>query len=380
MSKFVRVARLTPNWRRILYISLAVLCTYVTIIIMSGFIQYFYLNSVTLTALGSSLIDIIGNEKYKTIIQYFYLYSKLFILFIFLIFMYLFYHHEKKRQYMCNLKNIIKESSYIAAGEFQHEWTTYDNDLDELVKNMNNIVQQLKIAMEEERHLEHTKNELITNVSHDLRTPLTSIVGYLRLIEEDKYKDEIALRHYTGIAFQKSLQLEQLINELFEYTRMQDKRYELNKTPINVAEMLGQIIIQNELNFIQNDMICRESISDVDMIVLGDGERLARVFENLIINAIHYGKAGKYVDITAEELGNHIVVAVTNYGNQIPQSDLPYLFERFYRAEKSRAVHTGGSGLGLAIAKSVIEHHEGTIEANSNSERTSFIVRLNKIE
>src|SRR5699024_10477487 len=138
----------------------------------------------------------------------------------------------KNRQYLDNLKNIIKESSHIATGDFNYKWTTYGNDLDQLVDNMNKVVLRLKAVMEEERQLELTKNELITNVSHDLRTPLTSIVGYLRIIEEDKYKDEVALRHYTGIAFEKALNLEQLINELFEYTRMQDRQFVLNKAAI----------------------------------------------------------------------------------------------------------------------------------------------------
>lgn len=342
--------------------------------------QYIYLNSVTLLALNESLADIIGYGKYISMISYYRLYIKFFSLLLFVLYLYLFYRREKSRQYMDNLKNLIIESSRLAVGDFKHEWTTYHNDLDKLVENMNNIVLRLETSMEEERHLEHTKNELITNVSHDLRTPLTSIVGYLRIIEEDKYKDEIALRHYTRIAYEKSQQLEQLINELFEYTRMQDKQYKLKKIPINIAEILGQIIIQNNLYFEENGMVCRENISNVNTVVLGDGERLARVFENLIVNAIHYGKTGKYVDIIAKETESHIVITVTNYGNPIRQIDLPHVFERFYRAEKSRNVHTGGSGLGLAIAKSIITHHDGTIEAESDSEKTSFIVKLNKIE
>src|SRR5699024_8102595 len=113
-----------------------------------------------------------------------------------------------------------------AEGNFEHQiQTRHKNNLDSLATNINNIVLKLKEAIEEERNIEHTKNELITNVSHDLRTPLTSIVGYLRVIEQDQYRDEVALRHYTGIAYEKALSLEHLINELFEYTRMQDNKF-----------------------------------------------------------------------------------------------------------------------------------------------------------
>lgn len=380
MNKFLHVVRLTSKKRIGLYLFLAIIFTYLTVFILLGFTQYLFLTSVTLSALNESFTNIIGYGKYNLISNYYRVFINLFIFLLFLFYMHLFYRREKNRQYLNSLKNIIKESSYIATGDFNYKWTTYGNDLDQLVENISKIVLRLKAVMEEERHLEHTKTELITNVSHDLRTPLTSIVGYLRIIEEDKYKDEVELRHYTGIAFEKALNLEQLINELFEYTRMQDRQFVLNKTSINIAEVLGQIIIQNELSFAEHDMICRENISEVKSAILGDGERLARVFENLINNAIHYGKAGKYVDVTAKETDKHIIVTVTNYGNPIPQVDLAHVFERFYRAEKSRATHTGGTGLGLAIAKSIVIHHDGTIEVESNFEKTSFIVKLNKIE
>lgn len=326
-------------------------------------------------------MDIVGHSKYQTISDFIRNFSKLFILLLFVLYLYLFYRRENKKQYMRDLRQITQETLSIAEGNFEHQiQTRHKNNLDSLATNINNIVLKLKEAIEEERNIEHTKNELITNVSHDLRTPLTSIVGYLRVIEQDQYRDEVALRHYTGIAYEKALSLEHLINELFEYTRMQDNKFILNKIPINIAEILGQVITQNDLRFNESHMICREHIFIEQPFVLGDGERLARVFENLIINAIHYGKEGKYVDITAEEKNDNVVITITNYGSPISSIDLPYIFERFYRAEKSRSTNTGGSGLGLAIAKSIIVHHDGSIEAVSNNEKTSFIVKLQKTD
>ena len=134
------------------------------------------------------------------------------------------------------------------------------------------------------------------------------------------------------------------------------------------------------MHFNENHIICRERIFEGQAIILGDGERLARVFDNLITNAISYGKEGKYMDITAEEKDDKIIVTITNYGNPISSIDLPYIFERFYRAEKSRSANTGGSGLGLAIAKSIVTYHDGTIEVMSDVEKTSFIVKLKKID
>lgn len=378
---FLNYIKSLPRWRIVVLLLLSTLFTSITTYLFSGFVDYLMFNSLTLSSLNFALVDIVGHSRYQIISDFIRNFSKLFILLLFIFYLYLFYRREKKKQYMNDLRQIMKETLSIAEGNFEHRiQTRHKNDLDVLATNVNNIVLKLKEAIEEERNIEHTKNELITNVSHDLRTPLTSIVGYLRLIEQDQYRDEVALRHYTGIAYEKVLSLEHLINELFEYTRMQDNKLILNKIPINIAEILGQIIIQNDLYFSENDMICREQIFVEQPFVLGDGERLARVFNNLIINAIYYGKEGKYVDITVEEKGDKIVVTITNYGSPISNFDLPYIFERFYRAEKSRSTNTGGSGLGLAIAKSIVIHHDGSIEAVSNIEKTSFIVKLQKID
>lgn len=366
-----------PRRRIALFVFLSLIFTYITVLIIIGNFRYFLQNSLTLSALDLQLLKILGHNKYELMMNSLHIFIRFFFILVFLAYCYLFYRHERNRQHLKSLENMIQEAAYIAEGDFDYELVTNDQHLKELAENINKIVARLKEAIKEERHTEQTKNELITNVSHDLRTPLTSIVGYLRLIEQDKYKDEVALRHYTGTAFEKSLKLEKLINELFEYTRMQDHHLKLNMRPLNIAEILGQIIIQNEIYFKEYNMICREKFSEVRSLVLGDGERLARVFENLILNAIRYGKEGEYVDVAAEELNNQVVVTVTNYGHPIPTIDLPHIFERFYRVEKSRSDHTGGAGLGLAIAKSIITHHEGTIDVESNIEKTSFIIKLN---
>lgn len=381
INNFLTVAKSVPKRRVILLLLLSVLFTGITAYLFSEFLYSLMINSVTLSSMSVALVDIIGFSKYQTFRGFIEAFSNVFLLLIFVCYIYFFYRHEKKRQYMTQLKKIMSEIEYMAEGNFDHQIQAHHhNDLDHLATDINNIVLRLKDAIADERHVEHTKNELITNVSHDLRTPLTSILGYLDLIEQDQYRDEIELRHYTGIAYEKSQSLEHLINELFEYTRMQDNRLILNKTPINIAEILGQLLIQNHLFFEDANVICREHIATEKLYVLGDGEKLARVFDNLITNAINYGKEGKYIDISASEVNDMIMITVTNYGTPIPSVDLPHIFDRFYRAEKSRSKHTGGSGLGLAIAKSIIAHHDGTIEAESNLDRTSFIVKLPKIE
>src|SRR5699024_9412289 len=237
-------------WRISLCILLSLVLTSVTTYLCSGFIQYIIFDSVTLTSLHSSLIGIIGYRKYLSISNFVLNFSTIFTFLIFILYLYLFYRREKKRLYLSNLSQIMREIHYIAEGNFNDQIDTkYHNNLDHLAEDVNNITHHIQKAIAEERHIEHTKNELITNVSHDLRTPLTSIIGYLSHIEQERHQDEVEFRHYTEIAYEKAQSLEHLINELFEYTRMQDNQLTLNKTPINIAEILGQLVIQNHLFF-----------------------------------------------------------------------------------------------------------------------------------
>lgn len=347
---------------------------------MLGLYYYLAANSVTVSELPNILYNVLGTVKYYSLLNVVKFISTLSYFLLFLLYLYLFLHYQTRRQYGRDLEQIMAEMQVIAGGNFDYQMKdVYDRDLHLFAENIDSIVKSLQAAMVEELKLEQTKNELITNVSHDLRTPLTSIVGYLRLIEQDAYRDEVALRHYTGIAYEKALHLERLINELFEYTRMQDSKYQFRMTPVNISEILQQLIIQNRHEFAEAGMICRESIPAGKLLVLGDGERLARVFENLLTNALYYGKDASYIDIIAREIADTVVIEVVNYGEQIPSADIPHIFERFYRAEKSRARHTGGSGLGLAIVKSIVTHHHGNVRVESSVERTSFIVELPKM-
>lgn len=245
-----------------------------------------------------------------------------------------------------------------------------------LAGNVNQLTERLLHALDEERKAEQAKNELITNVSHDLRTPLTSVVGYLGLIEQDRYRDEVELRHYVGIAYDKSQHLHTLINDLFEYTRMRHDTVALHLEPINLVEMLGQLLVHYHMPLHESGMKGELHAAEKTVMIRADAPKLARVFENLISNAMNYGGEGKRIDVRIATYERTAVVEVVNYGEPISAIDLPHIFDRFYRADKSRTRWSGGSGLGLAISKSIVEKHRGTIEAGSNAERTVFRVAL----
>ncbi len=307
--------------------------------------------------------------KYENIGQYIYL---VVIITLFLAINYAITYNKNK-----SIVTIIEDTEIMAKGNLEKLIeVNAEGDMKNLANNINNISAQLKDIMLEERRAQKTKNDLITNVSHDLRTPLTSIIGYLELIDSDKYKDEVELRYYINIAYEKSKDLSLLINDLFELTKMQNSTITLEKSQINLVDLLGQLVAYFKYEFEKANMESRIDFSDDRLIVYGDARKLVRAFENLLSNSIKYGKDGHYIDVITRIENSMAVVQIVNYGEEIPSIDLPYIFDRFYRVEKSRNREIGGSGLGLAITKNIIELHNGSISASSNDNKTIFEVRL----
>lgn len=370
----LQILKSIPIWKICIYISLVICLSYGTLYIINVFYWGLDATSSTFRAVRIEISQAYGPRHLeKLYANLYYLFNFVFILF----YISLCYVYEKRKYFKEYFNQILNEIRHIGNINFEHEIIIIpDTPLGELAKEINNIVKQLKTSIEEERLIEQTKKDLITNVSHDLRTPLTSIVGYLAYIQQDKYRDEIELRYYIEIVYDKVLRLTTLINDLFEYTRFQNKGTHLEKTKIDITEMLDQLVVQFRFEIKQANMNVRLSILSKKLSVLADGDKLVRVFENLITNAIRYGSDGKYIDIIAREENNLVVIDIINYGKSIPTAELPYIFERFYRVEKSRSLQTGGSGLGLAIVKSIVELHDGTIEVHSDVEKTTFTVKL----
>lgn len=280
------------------------------------------------------------------------------------------------RKTFVGLAKIVEATTQMASGDLDK---TIDidckGDTKILGDNINIISHLLKDVTVQERKAQQTKADLITNVSHDLRTPLTSIKGYLGLINEDKYRDEVQLRYYVDIAYEKSKELEILINDLFELTKVQNNSITLDKIDINLVELLNQIIFQFGYQFESEKIQERSFFSEDKLIISADPNKLVRAFQNLINNGIKYG-TGEFLDIYAYKKNDYAVVDVISYGNPIPSVELPYIFDRFYRVEKSRNKNDGGSGLGLAITKSIVTLHGGIISAQSDGEKTIFKVML----
>lgn len=229
------------------------------------------------------------------------------------------------------------------------------------------------------RENEQKKDELIVYLAHDIKTPLTSMIGYLSLLSEIKDMPQEQRNRYIDIALDKSYRLEYLINELFDVARFNSEKIVLEKEEINLNLMLEQIAddfyptlkeMNKKINF----------TSDEKTILYADPDKLSRVFNNLIKNAVNYSKENTDIDISILNKENQATVKITNKGKQIPKEKLDKIFEKFYRLDSSRTSKTGGSGLGLAIAKEMVELHGGRIYAESDMKETTFSVILPIIE
>lgn len=282
---------------------------------------------------------------------------------------------RRYRQYQ--LHHIIDELHYIAQGHFDHRIPfKLKGDQQHVVTSVNSLVDSAIQSMDDERKIEQSKDELITNVSHDLRTPLTSIIGYLGLIEDKQYHNDEDLLKYTHTAYEKAKQMKALVEDLFEYTKVRQTEAPVNIINVNLDQMLEQLAASFELEASKKEIKMLANTKPANLMIEADAEKLGRVFSNLIANGLKYGQGASYIKLEARQKDDNVIVRVSNDGAPIPPKSLDHLFERFYRVEESRSKATGGTGLGLAIVQSIVDLHHGKVHAESNDKETSFIVEL----
>ena len=219
------------------------------------------------------------------------------------------------------------------------------------------------------------KNDLITYLAHDLKTPLTSVIGYLSLLDEVPDMPQAQREKYTHIALEKSQRLEGLINEFFEITRYNLQQLTLDREPVDLSYLLVQLT-DEFYPILQAHGNTAELNAPETLTVSGDSAKLARVFNNILKNAVAYSDRDTPIRIRAEEAEGQVSVFVENQGRTIPPQKLESIFEKFFRLDEARATATGGAGLGLAIAKEIVTLHGGTITAQSQNRRTTFRVTL----
>ena len=225
------------------------------------------------------------------------------------------------------------------------------------------------------RDAEQRKNDLVVYLAHDLKTPLTSVIGYLTLLRDEPQLSPQLRARYTGVALEEAERLEDLVNEFFDITRFSLTHLELECRTVDLKRILEQMCSEFAPVLQQKDMSCALALAD-DLTAICDADKMARVFDNLLNNALHYGYPGTAIQVEGRRQGQTIVLTFQNAGRTIPPEKLSRMFEQFFRLDTSRSTGTGNAGLGLAIAKEIVEAHGGTITARSAEEQIIFTVTL----
>lgn len=242
-------------------------------------------------------------------------------------------------------------------------------------RKLNAVKQELEKEKAEAVNEKRRKDELVMYLAHDIRTPLTSVIGYLHLLEEDQDMSAAQRAKYVHITLEKANRLEEMVNEFFEITRMDSGQMQLSKERIDLYYMLVQLcdevspVLELRGNHVVLDL-------QEDFTICVDADKMARVFGNILKNAAAYSYPETEIIVRAWEEAGDVVVSFQNKGRTIPAEKLPLLFDKFYRLDSSRVSDTGGTGLGLAIAQEIILLHGGTIRAVSERETVTFLLRL----
>ena len=276
-----------------------------------------------------------------------------------------------------DIETLARGVKQISAGDFHTEIAiSGEGELAHIAESIRLMEEELAAHIEKERENEQSKTDLITNIAHDLRTPLTSILGYLDLLRNNQMVPEEMKKHYIEIVYNKALRLQKLIEELFGFTKLSYGKLNMNISTLDLVQLLSQLVEESYPNFEKNNLAYDFSANVKSLLIEGDGDLLARLFDNLISNAIKYGAEGKRVLIRLRKEKEEVSVQVLNFGYVIPEKELPLIFDKFYRVEHSRSLSTGGTGLGLAIVKNIVDMHHGNIAVQSDMGGTRFTVTL----
>ena len=242
-------------------------------------------------------------------------------------------------------------------------------------KKINSIKHTLAQRKLEAELAEQRKNDLVVYLAHDLKTPLTSVIGYLNLLRDENQISEELREKYLSISLEKAERLEDLINEFFEITRFNLSNITLEYSRVNLTRMLEQLTYEFKPMLLDKNLECVLEVAP-DISVKYDVDKIQRVFDNLLRNAVNYSFDNGTVHIAVIQNEENIIIKFTNQGNNIPKEKLERIFEQFYRLDTARSSKSGGAGLGLAIAKEIVELHGGTITAKSENEEIEFEVTL----
>lgn len=284
---------------------------------------------------------------------------------------------------VANFRRIVWLLEYILDGvnsiyREQEELIELPEELYEVEKEINHVILNVKANKQKAGEAEQKKNDLIVYMAHDLKTPLTSVIGYLSLLNDEKEISGELQRKYISIALKKSQRLEDLINEFFEVTRFNLSTMTLELSTVNLTRMIEQMAFEFIPMFQEKGLSYQLNL-DKDIEMLCDVDKMERVFDNLLKNAVNYSYEGTQIRISAQKTKDDMVdICITNHGKNIPPEKREQIFEQFFRMQSSRDSSSGGAGLGLAIARQIVEQHGGRLTCESENETISFRLKMRK--
>ena len=290
------------------------------------------------------------------------------------------YLRIKRYRNMMQLGHALKHLNYIAeTNQYQYRIESIEiGAMSEVVESINRLVESTEHSLTEERRTEETKDELIANVSHDIRTPLTSIIGYLDAVIHEQYRSEEEKDGYIEIAYNKAIMMNTLVNDLFLYIESGQATYAIDTQTVPIKLFLEQLAAEFELEGREKGVDIVVEVAPENLSVDIDVDKMARVFSNFISNALKYG-LGDSIILRAymSEDESKIILETRNNGEVLAESEYRNIFERSYRSEKSRTTEIPGSGLGLSIVKNIVGLHAGLVYATVENDETVFRIQLN---
>lgn len=273
-------------------------------------------------------------------------------------------------KYFMEINNGIDDIDRESIGE-----VSLPPELSATEKKINTIKHTLEKQKLDMKLAEQRKNDMVMYLAHDLKTPLASVIGYLNLLRDEGQISEELRQKYLSVSLEKAERLEDLINEFFEIAKFNLSNITLQYSRISLVRLLEMLLYEFQPMLHEKNLECNLMVPE-DIMIRCDEDKIQRVFDNLLKNAVIYSFEGTDIDIAVVRQGEDVEITVTNHGDTIPEEKLERVFEQFYRLDASRSTSSGGAGLGLAIAKQIIELHHGAIMARSENEMIEFRVIL----
>ena len=309
------------------------------------------------------------------------------------------YTYWSSKEYINKKKqaHIFDYINYMAQG-YYHERIPVDQagDYKTIAMNINQLMDSIETSIADQKEAEKTKDQMVSNVSHDLRTPLTSILGFLELLKQSDLNEDQA--HHVSVAWNKAKRMEVMVNDFFEYSQTQKTTTQVNQQDLPVAAFLEQVLAEFDLQANEHDIDLSSNVVPEDLVGHFDPDKMARVFGNLINNALKYGHGASRIQVSCCQVSHQDYIKTTrhplnaklrrktnyirtwltfevrNNGELIPEEELEQIFERSYRRDASRNHDIPGSGLGLSIVENLVHLHNGQTYASIDGSDLVFHV------